>query len=369
MTQITRRAAAIAALTLTAAPAAATAQIAALENLQVHGYMNQGYGEASNLGIAGLPSADATGDYRTVALLFRYNVTEKDAFVVQLRHRRLGMNPIQAAEPAMSFNWAYYQRKFGPGIDVKLGKLPLPRGIYNEIRAVGTVLPFYRAPQNVYIEGYETVDGASIGKSFNLGKGWSFDASTYGGGFSVDMAVPDATGKPQLLQARAEAVHGTQTWLNTPLQGLRVGFSGMRFRSRKMTDTSTTPWGHQTVVSVDGTFFNRLLVRGEYNNARLEGGAIKVVSPYAQIGVQVTEKLSLNVQEEFQHNTIKVGPMTVDYRNLRDLAVGAKYAFHPGLVAKLEQHYNKGYNYDVPLNFLLPAPKGNYFIASVAASF
>ena len=145
-------------------PAAAQAQSSALEKLSIHGYMSQGYVQSSEMPFSGIPT-DATGDYRTAALQFRYAISDNGSAVVQIRHRRLGTSPLQGIEPDVSLNWAYYQQRFGSA-SLKVGKLPIPRGIYNEVRAVGTILPFYRAPVNTYIEGYETVDGASLASTW-----------------------------------------------------------------------------------------------------------------------------------------------------------------------------------------------------------
>jgi hypothetical protein len=359
-------AALVAALVPALVPAAAHAQNSALEKLSVHGYLTQGYAESTELPFTGIPT-DATGDYRTAALQFRYDISEHGNAVVQIRHRRLGTSLLQTVEPDVSLNWAYYQQRLGAA-SIKVGKLPLPRGIYNETRSVGTILPFYRAPVNTYIEGYETIDGASVASSIDLGKSWSLDGTAFGGGFDLDIPVslPPAF-QPQLLHLRMERAYGGQTWLNTPITGLRVGLGGMRFRSRKETDTSSTPETSLWNTSLDGDF-GRVLARAEFTHVTPAGQHL--IQYWGQLGVKVTSKLGVYVQDDVSNTNNLVAPgMRLKYRDSDDKAASVAYAFSPALVLKLEQHWVKGYNFD---RFVSPmgAPRSsNYVIASVSTAF
>ena len=59
------------------------------EKLSIHASLNAGYGKSSDLPVLGIPK-EGTVDYRIMTLQFRYQLAEKDAFVVQLLNRRLG---------------------------------------------------------------------------------------------------------------------------------------------------------------------------------------------------------------------------------------------------------------------------------------
>jgi hypothetical protein len=351
--------------TVVAVPAVASAQSSELDKLQIHGYLTQGYGESTKLPFAGLPT-DATGDYRTAALQFRYSITDNDNVIVQLRHRRMGTSAIAAGESDVQLNWAFYQRKLGP-VRVKAGKLPIPMGLYNEIRSVGTVLPFYRAPYNFYAEGYETIDGASAAGSFSLGRAGSVEAGVYGGGLNVKIPFSLPNGTSTIVNARLEAIRGAQVWYNTPISGLRVGASGMRFRSRKATDTSTTPTSSQWIGSVEGSW-DRVQLRSEYTN--VTAGTAHLLSYYGQAGVRVVGGLSLNAQNDISDISARVAPtVLLRQRNMRDFAVGANYQFSPTLVVKLVQHDAKGYGFDTPVAATRAPGQSKYFVASVSTAF
>lgn len=353
---------------LITAPALVGAQEGLAEKLQVHGYLTQGFGESSKIGINGLPTAEATGDYRVAALQFRYALTEKGAMTVQLRHRRLGTSPLQGAEPDVGLNWAFYQQRFDFGTSVKVGKLPIPRGIYSEIRSVGTLLPLFRAPVGTYLEGYETIDGASVTHSVELGKSWSLEGTGYGGGFDVN--YPFARGTSYMVtKLRFEGVYGGQAWLSTPVEGLRLGLGGMRFRSRKMTDTSSVPYNSSWIGSLDLTR-SRYFVRSEFSHIALSSSRSHMISYFAQGGVRVVDRLTLTAQNDIQDQKVSRGAAGYfGYRPMRDAAVGVTYALNPSMNVKFEQHDMKGYNFDVPTNVMGATQKTRYFLASVAASF
>src|SRR5205085_12405810 len=111
---------------------------------------------------------------------------------------------------------------------LKVGKVQIPLGIYNEVRDVGTVLPFYRPSFNFYGEGAftsETVDGIVVSHNFFNDSAWSVDADAYFGGW--DLIETDFASNVS-SRARVENTVGTQIWLNTPINGLRLGTGGSR---------------------------------------------------------------------------------------------------------------------------------------------
>src|SRR5690349_15419872 len=60
-----------------AAPAPAIPVPQIMESLQIHGHLTQAYAQSDEIQINGIPT-DATGDYRTAALQFRYGFTDND---------------------------------------------------------------------------------------------------------------------------------------------------------------------------------------------------------------------------------------------------------------------------------------------------
>jgi hypothetical protein len=242
------------------------------DRLMIHGYLTQGYATTNAEPVMGIPN-DGTFDYRRVAVLLRFKGTPKDAFVVQLANRRLGESPINAFTPEVVLDWAFYERKLGSQTTLRLGKEPIPMGIFNETRYVGTLLPFYRAPFGFYQEGAftsETLNGAVLTRLMNPGSKWPVTASLFGGEFDyLQAASTDATDSTPaqyiVAPALARNLFGIQAWLQTPLSGLRVGAGTARRKDEGLFTDQASGKGATIDVwaSVDGSF-DRLTTRAEF---------------------------------------------------------------------------------------------------------
>ncbi len=345
------------------------------DKLSIHAYLTQGAAKSDTGVVIGIPK-DGTTDYRRVALLLRYAVTTHDRFVLQIANRELGMSPTQAFEPQVKLDWAFYEHQFGDILTVRVGQAPIPIGIYNEIRYVGTLLPFYRAPFDMYQEGSytsETIDGAVVSHTFLPNSPWHVETQAYAGTFHyvTFSSIPDSiTGVLAYIGGRAQAqdVLGGQIWLSTPLDGLRVGGGGMRFTAignpfdPPTLKTPETTWQ----VSLDGTF-DRFQVRSEYGV--LKSGGFTQPRYYVQAGARVWGPITVNGQLEYENKKDTEASNLEDIAFDRDHAIGVNYAVLSNIVVKLEGHFTKGYNYEMPISSHGPPIDGRYAIASVSVAF
>ncbi len=369
---------AVVALFLGAVPTEVRAQ---LEDLTVHGYLTQGFAKSTDMPLFGI-STEGTTDYRALALQLGYATSSTTSLVIQFSHRRLGGSLIQAVEPDVALDWGFIQARW-EGMNIRVGKVPMNRGLFNEIRDVGTLLPFFRASQAFYTEGVETVDGVSIARAFNLGEGgFSVDASAYGGELGLVLEITTQNGI-ELINRTVTRALGGQLQLRTPVAGLRLNTDYVAHGRITSDDTNFRLW----TASVDYAQ-DRYFVRGE--------NALNLVSDrstgarrsrykawYVQGGVGITERLWANGQYEFSnlklYDILPSPPAEstdFDYDNSKDLAFGLSYEFTPLLVLKGEYHVFEGYQFDVPTPPLDPMTLGsrppgstNYFIISLSAAF
>src|SRR5688572_30445570 len=116
-----------------------------------HGALTQAYGRSDGATVLGIPE-DGTSDYRTVSLQFGYALGANDRMVVQLAHERIGESAAMAFRQDVEVDWAFYEHRFSDALTAKAGRVQIPRGIFNEIRDIGTLLPFYRPPSAFYSE-------------------------------------------------------------------------------------------------------------------------------------------------------------------------------------------------------------------------
>ncbi len=366
----------VALLTLAAVPATGVAQQPAppaVSPVTIHGYLTQAYGITDRHKIAGLTDA-GTADYRRAAVLARYTVSPKDNFVVQVGHRRLGDSPTMQFEDNIKVDMAFYERRFGSDNKLRVGKILMPFGIFNEIRYAGTLLPFYRAPMSVYWEGTftnETIDGVSFSHQFRTGESWALSADLFGGSYSLleFLTVPTGPTTAMYAGAKLEAKNafGGQLWLTTPIDGLRLGLNG---RSHKDVG-GIQPRGdgvrsNEWNASIDGAF-EKWQLRAEA--LRTTSVNVLLLTRYAQVGYRPVEFLAVNAQAEYSNVSGSDAGGPWNFNMMRDHALGINLFLGPMAVWKLEGHATKGVNYEQVTN-MRGAPLSNaYVISSFSVSF
>lgn len=361
---------------LTAASAAAAARLDAQGipigdgKLDIHGYLTQGYGITSGPQFYGMQSR-GTSDLRYAALQFRYD-RKQDGFLIQVNNRRLGASPITDFESALNVNWAFYEHRFANANTVKVGRIPIPRGIYNERRSIGVLLPFYRAPVVFYDEGAyysETIDGAVGTLQLNRGTAWPVTIHGYAGGWS-ELSYDQSGAQYAVAKVRAENGIGSQVWLGTPIDGLRLGAAYQHYELNGWADSLGMVDSRQNVSewqgSIDGTF-ESWFVRAESEGQLYQHDHF--FSNYVQLGLKLPHKLGINGEHEWSTERewqTPEYPRNFDWH--RASGVSLTYSFSPSLVLKLEEHWNKGIQVEQHADPRDP-PRFRYGIASLSAAF
>jgi len=337
--------------------------------LTVHGYLTQGYAVSDGAQFYGITNQGST-DFRYAALQFRYDKNQ-DGFLLQLNGRRLGVSPITNFESSVNVNWMFYERRMENGTQLRIGRVPVPRGIFNEERSIGVLLPFYRVPVIFYDEGAyfsETIDGAVLSHTFHDDKSWSLDAHLYGGGWSL-LSYDQSGATYAIGRVRAENAVGTQFWLKTPIDGLRFGASAQHYLWHSIDDTGALT-AKQNVYELQGSMdgnFSRGYLRAETELLHFETD--HYYGSYAMAGYKLTRSFSVNVMGEYAYERDwKAGNYPVSFDWHKTVGVGVNYYFSPSLVFKVENHWDKGIQVEESASPLDP-PKFRYFIASLSAAF
>ena len=342
-----------------AALAPQLAQAQGVDRLSIHGYLTQGYAIGNGGVMFGIPE-DGTTDYRNAALQFRYGLSSNDFVTLQLSHRALAQSTAQPAdENDVEIDWAFYGRRFG-NLDVRLGRVAIPAGIYNEIRDVGVLLPFYRAPFNFYFEGEftsETVDGVVASYLIGADSRWSAEISAFGGEW--DMTDDGETG-------RATGGYGGQAWINTPVDGVRFGGGASRYQAPEVAGGGEwKEWHGSLDVSVPVVTAQAEIRRIVFSDAG------DYLTYYGYLGVRPIPQLTLHGMIDFADLSIAMGPMgTVELDVNNEYVVGANYALSPSVVFKAEAHRTVGFQAESPaLGPMSPALTVDFFIFSVSTAF
>lgn len=396
-------------------PPAAPRPAGPLSKLEVHGFLTQAWATTDFVGgrfpgpggvdpgptfdeLALGISEDGTFDYRTMALQFRYQISPKDIMVVQLSSRSLGDSLINDVEEEIELDWAFYERRLTDNTSLKVGRVQIPLGIFNEFRDVGTILPFYRPSFVFYREGTftsETVDGVLLSHVFNPESDWSIEADVYVGEWDYFEFSPFDSA---LTIAENEG-YGAQIWLNTPIPGLRFGAGGhIRETSGGAEGVTRAPG---TKNDFDDIYFSieaalsRFVFRAEYREFTGDpapsplflGQDLRATFPfyYAQVGYHFNDKFRVYLQHEVEDGKNSSPALTRDFDVVfrEDTGIAFNYIFNPNLVLKAEYHEVGGED----LTFLPifgpegpPVPRaldplikdledGNYAIVSLSVSF
>lgn len=333
--------------------------------LTVHGYVTQGAARSTALAIWGIPAHDVTTDYRSAVIQFRYAMSKNNSLTLQLGHRRYGTSALNTTDGATTVDVAYVQHRSTRYGTLSLGRTQIPFGIYSGIRDLGVLLPFYRAPGTYYAEGFRALDGAQWTRTTRLASEWWLESTGFLGGMDVKSLVR-LPNKPEFaVTTRVERAYGTHVTLSTPVEGLELSGHAARFRDLDAGNGATPSWYSAAGGSLN---FTRSygFVRSEARQFRTV--ATREAQRYVQLTVKPVGGLSLNGQSEaYDTHVIALG-RTI--HSFRDNAASLGYAFGAGLVASIETHAAKGYQF---FNVLVPAAGSpaytHYLVARVSASF
>lgn len=309
-----------------------------VSKLRVNGFFTQAYGTAHDIETLGFPSR-GTSDYRNAALLLTYKADGNDTLTLQLSHERLGESDFGAFDDDLELDWAYYEHRFRGETSLKVGRIPIPNGIYNEIRDVGTLLPFYRPPVTLYNDEFfatENVDGVLLSHTFFARAPWRMKVDAYYGSWEVLQIPPSPVD--------VEDAGGVQFWLEAP-SVLKLG-GGVQRQDMRGLNFAMGPeeqW-YEWHASLEARF-SRLEVRAETRQIDFEIGEQEAF--YAQLGFQATEKLTVNAQFEDADLVSPQSPIMaapVGRADLyQDFALGVNYSLRDQLVLKLENHWADGF--------------------------
>ena len=305
----------------------------------IHGFFTQAYAATDGSTFFGIPE-EGTGNYQTMALQVSFLPSPRDTFVVQLDRETLGESRLGELRGQVEVDWAFYARDLNDSLTLRAGRMPLPLGIFNEIRDVGTLLPFYRPPVALYLDGLfiaERIDGLQLGYRQDLGE-WRMESFLYGGAWEVAEA-PLYRGTGQPVRKKAQDVLGTQLWLGTPIDGLRLGMSYYQY-SAELEDLAAEGEDRRQAwrLSADGDF-GAWLLRGEY--AAAQGRTGKGSGWYVQAGYRPTRRLGIyaEIQRAALETRYRVGGSVERWPFHEEESLSINVYLRPNWVVKAEYHW------------------------------
>ena len=385
--------------------ASATAAVT-WKDVQFGGFASQGFlinsGHNDYLG----ETSDGTFDFREYAVNASWS-KGKLRVGAQAFGQRLG----QYGDDKISLDWGIVDYQATQWFGVRAGRVKMPRGLHNEALDLDSIRPFVLLPQSVYdarLRDFNAAfNGAMAYGNVSLRQLGSIDYRVFYGDipmstdsgandyFNNDVPFPN-------VSIGMDAVLGSSVFWNTPVDGLRAGFSYTTFKNFNADRLVTwqPPGGprFEMVMSKFTDFYERHLFSVEYTRGdwvfAAEGGfdqaryAIAVVgSPataflefqsdyaYASVTRRINSQIELGAYYSYSKETTEIfqNVAGLDLPELvqHDWALSVKYDLNEHWVFKLEGHYMDGAGklFDTPKVQPFNKRDTSWFLLAAKATF
>lgn len=369
-------------------------------DIQFGGFASQGFlintGDNDYLG----NTSEGTFDFREYAANASWS---KGKFRVgaQAFGQKLG----EYGDDKITLDWAIVDYQAAQWFGIRAGRVKMPRGLYNEALDVDSVRPFVLLPQSVYDARLRDFNAAFNGGmaygNIAAGRFGSVDYRVFYGEIPMQSdsgaSVYFNNDLPSAIQdIGMDSVFGGSVFWNTPVNGLRSGYSYSGFKDFSVVRllsygplqipvTKTAPTHHRHLISAEYT-------TGDWVFA-VEAGAENSCSTVAATGApmsydfdsrygyisaarRISSRIELGAYISHSRDEGKLTPSTpgVDLPVLKqtDFAISTRFDVNDHLILKVEGHYIDGAGkiFDTPTH---PQPfaarDGSWFMLATKATF
>lgn len=347
------------------------------KKIQFGGFVSQGFlvntGNNDYLG----DTSEGTFDFREAAFNASW-ATGKFRIGAQAFTQKLG----EYGDDHVSLDWAIVDYQAAQWLGFRAGRVKMSRGLYNEALDVDSVRPFVLLPQSAYdarLRGFNAAfNGAMAHGNIGLGRYGSADyrlfygdipMSTTSGAndyFNNDMPYPNAS-------IGMDAVFGGTLFWNTPVTGLKTGYSFSGFKDfgadRKVVFVMPDTPPIEMILYRVADLYQRHMFSVEYSHgdwvfateagtdrARYgigsPGGApamyqyFSTLYGYASVSRRIHPRVELGAYYSFSREEQKetAGGLGLTYPDFKqhDFALSSKFDVTDRLIVKLEGHYLDG---------------------------
>jgi hypothetical protein len=325
--------------------------------VQVHGFVSQGAIKSTDNDYL-VDSSRGSLQFSEVGLNFTSQLTEKLRVGAQFFAFDLG--PLGNYRTVA--DWYYLDYHYRDWLGLRTGKLKLVLGLYNDISDIDAarapvLLPasIYPATNRDFLLGYT---GAEIYGYVRLGRGGALDYRVYGGAISIDL--PSQAGSPvQVSSYDLPYLGGARLLWETPLEGLRVGGTGLAarveanaiFPSLMFMQAAIKANLYSGIASAE-YLVRDLLVAAEYGQQRTETSSTNEMLLPVPLAVRVSEggyalaayRVTRWLQPAFYYSlsypnrNVREGRANVQH----DVSATLRFDVNDFWIVKLEAHYMNG---------------------------
>ncbi len=331
-------------------------------DVQFGGFASQGF--LANTGVNNYlgDTSNGTSDFREYAANASYSFG-KFRVGAQVFGQELGAY----GNDKVKLDWAVADYQLAQWFGVRVGRVKMPRGLYNEALDLDSIRPFVLLPQSVYdarLRDFNAaINGGMIYGNVGLRKFGNLDYKAFYG--DIPMSVNSGAGDylntglaAQNLAIGMDHTLGGSLFWNTPLAGLRAGYSYSEFAG--LNTNRRIAFG---TFSFDYTktadYYKRHLVSLEYSRGdwvfAAEAGReradfllvgfgpnsylpAKIDYAYASASRRINTWLELGTYVSYSQDRQATNPLL----RQADYALSTKFDVTAHLVFKLEGHYLNG---------------------------
>ncbi|OEU73133.1 MAG: hypothetical protein BA874_10870 [Desulfuromonadales bacterium C00003068] len=354
------------------------------QNVQVHGFLSQGYLKSSNNNFL---AASRSGSEEFTEVALNANVSFLQDFRIggQLFYRNLG----DYSEDEVVVDWAILEYQPFDSVGLRVGKCKLPFGLYNDTRDSSFLQPMIFLPQSIYDESRRDVNLAFIGAdlfgNISLGRFGDVDYHLFTGqadypdqsilAYKNEESVESIIARNNKLplnkrdsqipsqltsfDRESEDLYGGAVVFNGLINGLRLGATLLHSKSLMKINHLSDPIGESIthskyVLSAEYSYDSWMLV-GEYSQTDRTStmfGSVNLDGPsqswYAMIYYTLNDAWSFSLlydefyrlKHDHHSDSFPKSPPESGWR--KDIAVGARYDFNEMCNLKAEYHYIDG---------------------------
>lgn len=332
------------------------------DDIAIHGFGGWAYGVTDgNRYLVG----DEDGKFDNVQ--FSLNLTaqthERFTIVTQLKFEE------QEDDLETELDYAFVEIKLNKTLNLRLGRVKHPYGIYAEIFDVGTLRPFFLLPQSIYgAQGITSqhYDGAGL-RGSQHGEAWGVEWDVYAGEFEGQLELPGPlTGDPsQIFESIAvsefqiEDVIGGRLNVFTPLDGLTFGFSAYDGSQRLQSLGGQESSASYSVYGAHVEYLtDRWSIRSEISKIEVASGdSFEGDGFYFEAAYRFSDHWQVAARYDDFDATIgplapidlsQLPPFAAQFTESQDIGLGLNYWLSPTLVLRLNLHLVEGNRFAFP---------------------
>jgi len=329
--------------------------------VQVHAFVSQGWLKSTDNNFLA-QSSRGSFEFFEAGLNFTKQIDDRLRVGLQLFAQDLG--PL--GDYKAKVDWAYADYHYRDWLGLRIGRIKLPFGLYNDIADIDAAHPGALLPQSIYPAtnrnfllaqtGFELYGYRELGR-----RGGALDYRAYAGTIYLDLGTQPPGSPLAIVDLTIPYIAGGRVMWETPVEGLRIGASVQTLRlethlleladPRRPSPVAVNIPATLAVASAEYTIddaifaaeFSRWRTSAETSNPMVFPASPVTwdIRAYALMGYRLTPRLQPSVYYSIYYPDRQTKDMGAGTKQL-DAAATLRVDISPNWILKLEGHWMRG---------------------------